>query len=191
MDVETHPLWGWSCGTGYAGPEWDWPEGRPLLYLPSSCCRNVERKEEAVSRFRKLSHSIWHCQYHIVWVPKYRFRILVGALREAVQGGIQAICGYAGCEVLELNVQRDHVHLVVMIPPKVAVSELMGRVKGQTSIKLFNKFRELKKKPYWGNHFWSKGYCVDTVGLDAEMIRKYVKYQEEKERQMEQLGLDI
>jgi putative transposase len=92
---------------------------------------------------------------------------------------------------LELNVQKDHVHLVVMIPPKVAVSELMGRLKGQTSIKLFSKFRELKKKPYWGNHFWSKGYCVDTVGLDAEMIRKYVKYQEERERQMEQLGLDF
>jgi putative transposase len=78
-----------------------------------------------------------------------------------------------------------------MIPPKVSVSELLGRVKGQTSIKLFNKFRELKKKPYWGNHFWAKGYCVDTVGLDAEMIRRYVKYQEDKERQMEQLNLDV
>jgi len=90
-----------------------------------------------------------------------------------------------------MNVQRDHVHVVVMIPPKVSVSELLGRVKGQTSIKLFNKFRELKKKPYWGNHFWAKGYCVDTVGLDAEMIRRYVKYQEDKERQMEQLNLDV
>lgn len=100
-----------------------------------------------------MSHSISHCQYHIVWVPKYRFRILVGAPREAVQAGIQAICGYAGCEVLELNVQRDHVDLVVMIPPKVAVSELMGRLKWQTSMRLYNKSRELKKEPYWGNHF--------------------------------------
>ena len=144
-----------------------------------------------MSRFRKLSHSIWHCQYHIVWVPKYRFRVLIGAVKEAIQIGIQAICGYAGCEVVELNVQKDHVHLVVMIPPKVAVSELLGRLKGQTSMKLFNRFRELKKKPYWGNHFWAKGYCVDTVGLDAEMIRKYVKYQEEKEKQQEQLDLGI
>ena len=142
-----------------------------------------------MSRFRKLSHSIWHYQYHIVWVPKYRYRILVGAVSEAAAGAIQAICGYAGCEVVELNVQRDHVHLVLMIPPKVSVSELMGRLKGQTSMRMFRQFQQLRKKPYWGNHFWAKGYCVDTVGLDADMIRKYVRYQEEKEKQLEQLQL--
>ena len=163
--------------------------GRSLLSFPSSCCRNTERKEEAVSRFRRLSHTIWHCQYHIVWVPKYRYRILSGAVKEAAEGGIQAICGFAGCEVMELNVQQDHVHLVVMIPPKVSVSNLVGRLKGQTAMKLFNQFRQLRKKPYWGNHFWSKGYCVDTVGLDADMIRKYVRYQEVKEKESEQLQL--
>ena len=85
-----------------------------------------------MSRFRKLSHTIWHCQYHIIWVPKYRYRILAGAVKEAAETGIQAICGYAVCEVVELNVQKDHVHLVVMVPPKVSVSDLMGRLKGQT-----------------------------------------------------------
>ena len=118
------------------------------------------------SRFRKLSHTIWHCQYHIVWVPKYRYRILQGAVKEAAESGIMAICGYAGCEVVELNVQPDHVHLVVLIPPKLSISALMGRMKGQTSMKLFQQFRHLKKKTYWGNHFWAKGYCVDSVGLD-------------------------
>lgn len=87
--------------------------------------------------------------------------------------GIQAICGYAGCEVVEMSVQRDHVHTIVMVFPKVAISDLMGRVKGQTSIRVFKQFRNLRKKPYWGNHFWAKGYCVDTVGLDSEMIRSY------------------
>jgi putative transposase len=77
----------------------------------------------------------------------------------------------------------------VMIPPKVSVSNLVGRLKGQTSIKLLHQFRQMREKPYWGNHFWSKGYCVDTVGLDADMIRKYVRYQEEKEKQLEQLQL--
>ena len=142
-----------------------------------------------MSRFRKLSHTIWHCQYHIVWVPKYRYRVLTGAVREAVGEGVQAICGYAGCEVVELNVQPDHVHMIAMVPPKVAISNLMGRVKGQSSIKIFRQFRYLKQKPYWGNHFWSRGYCVDTVGVDAEMIRKYVKFQEKKERYEEQLNL--
>ena len=80
--------------------------------------------------------------------------------------------------------------MVVMVPPKVSISDLMGRLKGQTAMKVFRRFRHLRKKPYWGNHFWAKGYCVDTVGLDAEMVRKYVRHQEKKERQIKQLRLD-
>jgi len=144
-----------------------------------------------VSRFRKLSHTIWHCQYHIVWVPKYRYRILTGPMRESMHEGIHAISGYTGCDVVELNVQKDHVHLIVDVPPKVSISNFMGRLKGQTATKIFNQFRHLRKKPYWGNHFWSKGYCVDTVGLNSEMILKYVKYQEEKERYIDQLSLNL
>jgi putative transposase len=144
-----------------------------------------------VSRFKKLSHTLWHCQYHIIWVPKYRYRVLSGPIGEATQEGIHSICGYAGCDVVEMNVKRDHVHLIVMVPPKVSISNFMGRLKGQTSIKLFKHFRYLRKKPYWGNHFWAKGYCVDTVGLNAEMIQKYVKYQEEKERYLDQLELGL
>ena len=158
-----------------------------LLHRVVAATSNV--KEEAVSRFRKLSHTIWHCQYHVAWVPKYRFQILQGTVKEAAEAGIQAICGYAGCEVVELNVRSDHVHLVVMVPPKLSIFELLGRLKGQTSMKLFKQFRNLKKKPYWGNHFWAKGYCVDTVGRDADMIWKYVRDQEKKEQQMEQLQL--
>ncbi|WP_079254122.1 IS200/IS605 family transposase, partial [Endozoicomonas arenosclerae] len=125
---------------------------------------------------------IWHCQYHIVWVPKYRFRVLTGAVKAEVYNSIQVFCSQLGCTVVELNIQNDHVHLLVKVPPKVSISKLLGTVKGRTALRLFTKFPYLKKKPYWGNHFWSKGYCVDTVGVDAEMIRKYVKYQEKKER---------
>ncbi len=87
------------------------------------------REEGAVSRFCRLSHTIWHCQYHILWVPKNRFRVLIGAVGEAVGSGIQAICGFARCEVLELNVQRDHVHLVVMVPPKLSISQFFHRAR--------------------------------------------------------------
>ena len=73
-----------------------------------------------------------------------------------------------------------------MIPPKISVSQDTGTIKGRTAIRILNKYKELKQKPYWGNHFWSRGYCVDTVGLDREMMRKYIKYQEDKERKEEQ-----
>ena len=138
-----------------------------------------------MSRFRKLSHTIWHCQYHILWTPKYRLRILTGQVADEVSKCIRAFSEQKGCEVVELNVQIDHVHLLVMVVPKISISDFVGMVKGRTAIRVFNKFRHLKQKPYWGNYFWSRGYCVDTVGLDTEKIRKYVKYQEQKERQEE------
>ena len=142
-----------------------------------------------MSRFKKLSQTIWHCQYHIVWVPKYRFRILYGDVGSEVNRCIRAFSERQGCEIVELNIQIDHVHLLVKIPPKVSISDFVGTVKGRTAIRVFSKFRKLKERPYWGNKFWSKGYCVDTVGLDAEMIRKYVKYQERKEKVSEQRDL--
>ncbi len=138
-----------------------------------------------MSRFRKLSQTLWHCQYHIVWVPKYRYRVLTGTIGREVETCIHVFTEQQGCEVVELNVQVDHVHLLAMIPPKVSVSGFVGTVKGRTAIRVLSKFRKLKEKPYWGNHFWSRGYCVDTVGLDTEMISKYIRYQEQKERASE------
>jgi putative transposase len=128
-----------------------------------------------MSRFKKFSHAIWHCQYRIVWVLKYRLRILTGQCGEEVRRCICAFSERLGCEVVELNVQIDHIHLIVMIPPKVAVSNYIGTIKGRTAIQVSNKFRLLKQRTYWGNYFWARGYCADTIGLDDEKIRKYVK----------------
>jgi putative transposase len=151
---------------------------------PELSCPHSLAKEQSMSRFRKLSHTIWHCQYHLIWVPKYRFRILSGDVAHEVGRCIRSFSEHKRCEIIEMNVQVDHVHLLVMIPPKLSVSDYVGTIKGRTAIRVFKKFQHLKRKPYWGNHFWSKGYCVDTVGLDEEKIRKYVKYQESKERQL-------
>lgn len=107
-----------------------------------------------MSRFRKLSHTIWHCQYHIVWTPKYRYRILAGEVGAEVNRCIRAFSEQLKCEIIELNIQPDHVHLLVMIPPKLSVSTFVGTIKGRTAIRVFNRFRKLKRKPYWGNHFW-------------------------------------
>ena len=138
-----------------------------------------------MSQFRKLSHAIRHCQYHFVWVPKYRYRILTGLVGQEVEKCILAFAERLGAEIVELNVQEDHVHLLAMVPPKISISKFMGTVKGRTAIRVFNKFRHLKHRPYWGNHFWARGYCVSTVGLDAEKSCKYVKYQEEREKRSE------
>jgi putative transposase len=144
-----------------------------------------------MSRFGKLTHVLWHCQYHIVWTPKYRYKMLKGAIAQEVHNCVQVYCSRLGCEVIELNVQVDHVHLLVKMPPKISVSELMGTLKGKAALRIFTKFPYLKQRPYWGNHFWSKGYCVDTVGLDAEMVRKYVKYQDKQDMKHEQHSLKL
>ena len=85
-----------------------------------------------------------------------------------------------------MSVQTDHIHIVVSIPPKVSVSDLMGTLKGKLAIKLFKSYPKMKQKPYWGNHFWARGYFVSTVGKDEEMIKRYVKYQEKEEKLAEE-----
>ena len=138
-----------------------------------------------MSRFKKMSQTIWFCEYHLVWCPKYRYRVLEGKIKAEVEHAIRGQTVQQECEVVELNVQRDHVHLVAMIPPKLSISKYMGRTKGKTAIRVFSVFRDLRHQKYWGNHFWSPGYCVGTVGLNEEQIRKYVKYQEEAEQRQE------
>ncbi|MBW2308977.1 MAG: IS200/IS605 family transposase, partial [Deltaproteobacteria bacterium] len=107
--------------------------------------------------FRKLAHAVWECKYHIVWCPKYRFRILTGTLGLSVRGIIKQLCEWKKVEILEGNVQIDHIHLVLSILPKYLVSELVGFLKGKSAIKIFDMHLELKRR-YWGRHFWAKGY---------------------------------
>jgi putative transposase len=139
-----------------------------------------------MSKYRKLSHVVYKCDYHIVWVPKYRFRILKGAIKELVDHDIRMLCEWKQCVVGELNVQDDHIHLLVSVPPKLSISKLMGTLKGKIAIKLFKSYPKLKQKPYWGNHFWARGYFVSTVGLEEDTIRKYVKHQEKEEKRVEE-----
>jgi len=96
-----------------------------------------------------------------------------------------SLCEWKGVEIIELNIQVDHVHVKCCVPPKVSISELMGTLKGKLAIKLFKSYPKLKQKPYWGNHFWSRGYFVTTVGVDEDMIRRYVKYQEGEDKKEE------
>ena len=145
----------------------------------------------ASSKYKKLSHVVYKCDYHIVWTPKYRFRVLFGEVKVLVETDMRMLCEWKGVEIIEMNVQIDHVHLVCSVPPKVSISELMGTLKGKLAIKLFKSYPKLKQKPYWGNHFWSRGYFVSTVGVDEEVIRRYVKYQEGEDKKAESQTRDF
>ena len=133
-------------------------------------------------RFKKLSHTLYECKYHIVFCPKYRHRILKEDIAIYAEQQVYLLCSQKDLvEVLELNIQEDHIHAVISLPPKYSVSSFMGFLKGKLSLRLFQKYDRLKKR-YWGRHLWSRGYCVSTVGLDEEKIRKYVRWQEQKDK---------
>ena len=139
-----------------------------------------------MGKYKKLSHVVYKCEYHIVWVPKYRFRILTGDIKKLIEEDIRMLCEWKQCEIQEMSVQKDHVHIVLSIPPKVSISQMMGILKGKLAIKLFKSYPKMKREPYWGNHFWARGYFVSTVGIDEDVIKRYVKYQEEEERRIEE-----
>jgi len=134
-------------------------------------------------QFKKLSHSLYECKYHVVFCPKYRYKILEDEVRAyVIQQAYRLINQKEGVEILEINVQPDHVHIVLVIPPKYAVSKVIGFLKGKQALRMFDRFPRLRKR-YWGQHVWSRGYCVSTVGLDEDRIRKYVKWQNKKEQE--------
>ena len=134
------------------------------------------------SPYKKLSHTVWLCTYHIVFCPKYRYKILEGKAEVLVRNHLYRLCGTKDQVTIdEINIQPDHVHMVLSIPPKYAVSDIMGYLKGKTALKLFQEQKQLTKQ-YWGRHLWSRGYCVSSVGLNEEQIRKYVKWQQERDQ---------
>lgn len=137
-----------------------------------------------MKQFKKLSHVVWDCKYHVVWCPKYRFRILKGDVAKSVRAIIRQLCEWKKIENLAGNVQLDHVHLVISFPPKHSASEVVGFLKGKSAIKIFDRHIDLKNR-YWGRHFWAKGYCMSTVGLDEEKIKQYVTWQTKKNKDIE------
>ena len=133
------------------------------------------------TQYKKLSHTVWMCTYHIVFCPKYRYKILEGKAEVLVRNYLYQLCGRKDqVTIEEINIQPDHVHMMISIPPKYSISDTMGYLKGKTALKLFQEQKSLTKR-YWGRHLWSRGYCVSSVGLNEEQIRKYVKWQQERD----------
>ena len=141
-----------------------------------------------MSQFKKLAHVIWECKYHLVWCPKYRYKVLDTGVRRTVDESLESLCSWKKLEILEKNIQPDHVHIVLSFPPKLSVSWVVGYLKGKSAIKVFNRHEKMKRR-YWGRHFWAQGYCVSTIGLDEEKICKYVRWQQERDKRMDQLTM--
>ena len=127
-----------------------------------------------------LSHSKWVCKYHIVFIPKYRRKIIYNKLRKDIQGYIKDLCKWKGVEIIEGHMMSDHVHLLLSISPKQSISTFMGYLKGKSAMMIFQHHGNLKYK--FGNcHFWANGYYVSTVGLNEPTIRKYIREQEKED----------
>ena len=131
---------------------------------------------------RLSGHLVYRTEYHVVWIPKYRRRILNSGVKEYLNKlWVKILKGIPGVEIVEQNIQVDHIHTIMIIPPKYSVSDVIGRIKGQSASKLRKKFTWLEKV-YWNeNIVWSPGYFVSTIGLNEEQIIKYVKWQESQD----------
>ena len=140
-------------------------------------------------KFRKSSHAIYKTEYHVVWIPRYRRKVFVKGVKEYAEKLLSHIPELdPDIEVVKLNVQVDHVHMVVVIPPKYAVSNVVGFIKGKSAFSIARQFMG-KTKNFTGENFWARGYFVSTVGLDEEVVKAYIREQEKEEEHYEQLSL--
>ena len=137
---------------------------------------------------RSISHTRWKCKYHIVFIPKYRKKVLYGKVRDDVREIISVLCKYKDVEIIAGAVCIDHVHLSVAIPPKISISNFMGYLKGKSSLMLFQRFGNMKFA-YRNREFWCKGYYVDTTGKNTAAIKNYIENQLKEDKQSDQLSL--
>jgi len=138
--------------------------------------------------WQSQSHVKWYCKYPVVFVPKYRRRAIYGTLRRQIGGILRELCRQVGIELVEGHAMPDHIHLCLSIPPKFSVAYTVGFLKGKSAVRIHREFLG-RKRNFTGLHFWAKGYCVSTVGLDEQVIRAYIRHQEAEERRLEQLHI--
>jgi Transposase and inactivated derivatives len=135
-----------------------------------------------------LSHTKWNCKYHLVFAPKYRRQVIYGKIKKSIGEILRKLCEFKGVEIIEANACKDHIHMLVSIPPKISVSTFMGYLKGKSSLMIFDKHANLKYK-YGNRHFWCRGYYVDTVGRNKERNAQYIRDQLQEDIGTDQLTL--
>ena len=135
-----------------------------------------------------IAHTKWECKYHVVFIPKYRRKALFGQLRKHLGGVFRTLTEQKECAIEEGHLQSDHVHMLISIPPKYSVAQVIGYIKGKSAIHITRTFGG-KRRNFTGQNFWARGYFVSTVGRDEATIRKYIREQEEEDKRIEQLRM--
>jgi len=138
--------------------------------------------------YRSLSHTKWECKYHVVFIPKYRKKVIFGQIRRYLGTVLRRLAEQRESRIEEGHMMADHVHMMISIPPKYSVSQVVGYIKGKSAIHIAREFAG-RKRNFVGQHFWARGYFVSTVGRDETVIRDYIRQQEQEDRRQEQLRL--
>jgi putative transposase len=141
-----------------------------------------------MDEIESLAHTKWECKYHVVWIPKYRRKALYGELRKYLGPLLRELANQRECVVEEGHLQLDHVHMLLSIPPKYAVSQVLGFIKGKSAIHIARSYLG-RRQSFTGQHFWARGYYVSTVGRDEAAIREYIRRQEAEDRRLDQLNI--
>jgi putative transposase len=137
---------------------------------------------------QSLSHTKWDCKYHVIWIPKYRKKAIFGDLRKYLGEIFRELARQKECTVIEGHLMPDHVHIMLAIPPKYSVAQVVGFIKGKSAIQIARNFQG-RKKNFVGQNFWARGYYVSTVGKDEEAVRAYIQHQEKEDKRLDQLKL--
>jgi len=137
---------------------------------------------------QSLTHTAWDCKYHLVWIPKYRKKVIYGQLRKHIGDILKELALHKESKILEGHLMGDHVHMMVSIPPKYSVSQVVGYIKGKSAIHIARMYAGHSRN-FVGQNFWARGYFVSTVGKDEEAVRKYIKKQEQNDHKIDQLTL--
>jgi len=138
--------------------------------------------------YSSLAHTKWDCKYHVVFIPKYRRKVFYGQISKDLGRVFAALALQKECRIESGSIQPDHVHMLISIPPKLAVSQVVGYIKGKSAIYIAKTYRH-KDRNFVGEHFWARGYFVSTVGKDEDTIRDYIQSQEKEDRRVDQLRL--
>ena len=156
--------------------------------LPFVSRQSITKGRSVLSEYKRTNHTEWDCKYHIIFIPKYRKKVLYGKLRDRLGVVFRQLAHRKECEIEEGHLQADHVHMMISIPPKYAVSQVIGYIKGKSAIHIARRYSE-RKRNFVGQHFWARGYFVSTVGRDEEVIREYIRHREQEDRRVDQLQL--